>query len=161
VKFVRQSNSPSILRLVDSLHDSEPTYAEIGATLDGDLPRGFHHDRYETSLGRASRTFQRAVNGLKTWEAHSLPSVRIFPSRQKIETGATVVVTLGNPLLALAAPCRIVRVVDEPDHGVLHTERCPAIPNREKRLSSSRSQRTRRCSSRSLRSLDPVTRWCG
>jgi uncharacterized protein (UPF0548 family) len=33
---------------------------------------------------------------------------------QDIRIGANVVVTLGTPVLALAAPCRVVGVVDEP-----------------------------------------------
>lgn len=101
-------------QLVESLHEAQPTYDDIGATLIGVRPQGFHHDRYETSLGHGSQTFQRAVNGLKTWEAHHVPGVRVFPKQQDIEIGATVVVTLGTPLLALVAPCRIVSVVDDP-----------------------------------------------
>ncbi len=99
-------------RLVEVLQGDEPTYAHIGATLAGVRPEGFHHDGYETLLGHGSETFERAVHGLKTWEAHRLPGVRVFPGAQEIKTGATIVVTLGTPLLALAAPCRIVTVMD-------------------------------------------------
>jgi uncharacterized protein (UPF0548 family) len=113
MKFVRPTDSTAMLQLVESLHESRPTYADIVATLDGVRPQGFHHDRYETVLGSGSETFQRAVNGLRTWEAHHVAGVRVFPKEQDIETGATVVVTLGTPLLALAAPCRIVCLVDE------------------------------------------------
>jgi uncharacterized protein (UPF0548 family) len=42
-----------------------------------------------------------------------VPGVRVFPEGQTIEIGATVLVTLGTPLVALAAPCRIVGVIDE------------------------------------------------
>jgi uncharacterized protein (UPF0548 family) len=63
-------------------------------------------------LGNGSAAFQRAVAGLKAWEAHRLPGVRVFPDDQEIRTGATVVVTLGAPIVALAAPCRIVSVID-------------------------------------------------
>jgi len=101
-------------QLVESLHEAQPTYDDIGATLDGFRPQGFHHDGYETVLGRGPETFQRAVNGLGTWQAHHVPGVRVFPREQDIETGATVIVTLGTPYLALAAPCRIVSVVDSP-----------------------------------------------
>ena len=100
-------------RLVEALSDAQPTYSDLGATLAGGRPEGFNHDRYETDLGHGHGTFQRAVEGLKAWEAHRLPGVRVFPEGQDIQTGATVVVTLGMPLLALVAPCRIVRVIDE------------------------------------------------
>lgn len=53
------------------------------------------------------------MTGLKTWKAHGVPGVRVYPHPSEIQTGATVVVTLGTPLLALAAPCRVVGVTDE------------------------------------------------
>lgn len=97
---------------MESLETAEPTYEDIGATLAGKRPDGFHHDRYEAALGAGSRDFQRAVTGLKTWQAHRLPGMRVFPVDKEIRTGATVIVTLGTPLVALAAPCRIVTVID-------------------------------------------------
>jgi uncharacterized protein (UPF0548 family) len=100
-------------RLIGELREAQPTYAAVGVTLTGVRPGGFHHDRYHTVLGRGSGAFERAVTGLKTWKAHRVPGVRVFPQKSEIQTGATVVVTLGTPLLALAAPCRVVGVTDE------------------------------------------------
>jgi uncharacterized protein (UPF0548 family) len=99
-------------QMVENLESAEPTYSDVGATLAGKPPEGFHYDRYETLLGKGPETFQRAVKGLKAWEAHRLPGMRVFPNDQEIRTGATVVVTLGTPVVALAAPCRIVSVID-------------------------------------------------
>jgi uncharacterized protein (UPF0548 family) len=99
-------------QMVDSLDDAEPTYGDIGATLAGTQPEGFHHDSYEAELGSGSDTFERAVLGLKTWKAHRLPGMRLFPPGQEIRTGANVIVTMGTPMVALAAPCRIVSVID-------------------------------------------------
>jgi len=93
---------------------AQPTYSEIGFTLVGDKPAGFRNDRYEAELGKGAHTFARAVRGLRTWGAHRVPGMRVFPEHAEIEPGATVVVTLGTPLVAIAAPCRIVGVVDEP-----------------------------------------------
>jgi uncharacterized protein (UPF0548 family) len=36
----------------------------------------------------------------------------IVPDHKEILTGATVIVTLGTPVVALAVPCRIVSVID-------------------------------------------------
>lgn len=99
-------------QMLESLESVEPTYSDIGATLAGRQPEGFHHDRFETVLGAGPQTFQRAVTGLKTWEAHRLPGLRVFPDGQEIRTGATVVLTLGTSFVAIAAPCRIVSVID-------------------------------------------------
>ena len=113
MRFVRPSDPMAMQRLVDVLHNAQPTYADLGAALAGSRPQGFHVDRYETSLGHGHKTFQHAVEGLKHWQAHRLPGVRVFPEGQEIMAGATVIVTFGVRLLALAAPCRIVSVVDE------------------------------------------------
>ena len=99
-------------RLLGELANAEPTYDDIGATLAGRRPEGFHHDRFEMVLGQGAETFQKAVTGLKTWQAHRLPGMQVFPHGQAIRTGATIVVTLGTPIASLAAPCRIVGVVD-------------------------------------------------
>jgi uncharacterized protein (UPF0548 family) len=99
-------------QLVDSLQNAEPTYSDIGATLTGKRPDRFHHDHYEAVLGQGRETFERAVEGLKAWKAHRLPGMGVFPDRQEILTGATVVVTLGTSVIALAIPCRIVSVID-------------------------------------------------
>lgn len=97
-------------RLLDGLKSAQPTYSDIGATLAGRRPDGFHHDRYQAELGQGPEAFERAVTGLKTWKAHRLPGMAVFPGDQEILTGATVVVTLGTPIMALAVPCRIVSV---------------------------------------------------
>jgi uncharacterized protein (UPF0548 family) len=102
-------------QLVVALRETEPTYADIGATLDGWQPEGFRHDRDDSILGSGQEAYRRAVRGLETWEAHRLPGVRVFPTERGIVRGATVIVTLGTPRVALAAPCRIVRVIDQPD----------------------------------------------
>jgi uncharacterized protein (UPF0548 family) len=99
-------------RLVEDLSSADPTYSDIGATLAGQRPEGFHHDRYEAVIGQGSDAFRRAVTGLKSWKAHRLPGMQVFPGGQEIRTGATVVVTLGTPIASIAIPCRIVGVVD-------------------------------------------------
>jgi uncharacterized protein (UPF0548 family) len=66
-------------RLVDALQAAQPTYIDLGATLAGGRPEGFNHDSYGTELGHGREVFQRAVEGLKAWEAHRLPGVRSSP----------------------------------------------------------------------------------
>jgi uncharacterized protein (UPF0548 family) len=112
MRFVRPSDSATMKRLLEDLEGAEPTYSDIGATLAGRSPEGFHHDRYEAVLGDGAEAFQRAVTGLKAWEAHRLPGMRVFPDDLEIRRGMTVVVTLGTPYASLAAPCRIVGVID-------------------------------------------------
>jgi uncharacterized protein (UPF0548 family) len=113
MRFVRPSDLAAMERLVESVRQAQPTYPDVGATMAGGQPEGYHYHQHETILGHGFEAFGRAVRGLKAWEAHRGPGIRIFPKGQDITTGATVVVTLGSARVALAAPCRIVSVIDQ------------------------------------------------
>lgn len=112
MRFVRPSDAEAVKRWLEVLESAAPTYRDIGATLAGRKPEGFHHDRYEAALGQGVEAFERAVTGLETWKAHRLPGMQVFPLDREIRTGATSLVTVGTTFAALAAPCRIVGVVD-------------------------------------------------
>lgn len=115
MKLVRPGSGDSVNRLLAALADAEPTYAEVGATLRGDQPQGYRHDVYEANIGCGGATHQRASRGLQTWRAHRVPGFDVVPRVTPIHPGVTVAVTFGLSPLALAAPCRIVGIVDEPD----------------------------------------------
>jgi uncharacterized protein (UPF0548 family) len=115
MELVRPRNAESIKRLLVTSVDTEPTYGEVGATLKGERPNGYRHDSYEAELGHGRADFLRASTGLQSWKGHHVAWIKVFPDAARIEPGATVVVTLGTPWLALAFPCRIVGVLDEAD----------------------------------------------
>jgi uncharacterized protein (UPF0548 family) len=114
MRLVQPRHVESMGRYLHQRLDAVPTYADFGATLRGTGPAGFRRDHYEIDLGSGDAIFERGVLGLKTWQAHRIRGVRVFPADAEVRTGVTVVVSLGLPVLALAAPCRIVGVVDEP-----------------------------------------------
>jgi uncharacterized protein (UPF0548 family) len=103
-----------MVRMLTQLQAAQPTYPQIGFTLIGKEPTGFRNDTYETDLGRGTDAFDKAVHGLRTWAAHRVPGIAVFPRNADIVEGTTVIVTLGTPIVAIAAPCRIVGVLDEP-----------------------------------------------
>jgi uncharacterized protein (UPF0548 family) len=114
VKLVRPGDASAVERLIESLRRLKLTYSETGATLAAELPSGYRHDHYQATLGFGEATFRRAVEGLQSWQAHRLPGVRVVPHGTEVRPGATVVVTLGTAMLAIAAPCRVIEVIDEP-----------------------------------------------
>jgi uncharacterized protein (UPF0548 family) len=94
---------------------ASPTYSGPEMTLaDGALPPGYHHDHYEVSLGTGGAVYERAVEGLHTWRAHELPGISVYPPDAPVEEGGTVIVCMGK-VIAIAAPCRIVKVLNESD----------------------------------------------
>jgi uncharacterized protein (UPF0548 family) len=113
MELVRPGHVESMDRLLATSSDAQPTYPEVGATLRGERPEGYRHDSYRAEVGIGRTTFRRASSGLQTWKSHDVPGVDVLPHATAIEPGATVVVTLGTPWIAIAAPCRIVGVVDE------------------------------------------------
>ncbi len=102
-------------RLLRISSAADPTYPEVGGTLAGPLPAGYRHIQVDMALGNGKADFDRAAAGLRTWQAHRIPGVRVLPPDAPVETGTTVVVALGTRLGALGAPCRVVAVVEEPD----------------------------------------------
>jgi uncharacterized protein (UPF0548 family) len=115
VEFVRTGSNRSIDRVLAKSIEASVTYSEVGATLKDEQPEGYRHDRYKAHLGTGQKTFLRATTGLQSWSTHKIPGIDVLPHGYPIEVGATVVVTFGTPWLALAAPCRIVGVIDESD----------------------------------------------
>jgi uncharacterized protein (UPF0548 family) len=114
MRFVRPNDVRSVGRLLEALGSADPTYADTGATLAGRSPSGFRLDRYNAVLGRGQHTFDRAVLGLQSWRTHRSTGMRVLPEDAEVRPGLTVVVAVGTPWLALAVPCRIVGVIDEP-----------------------------------------------
>jgi len=95
------------------LRHASLTYQETGATRERDLPHGYTHDRYRIDLEPGS--FERAQQGLRSWQAHRGAGVEVYPSIAPLEPGTDVIVTAhAGPLRALA-PCRIIYAIDEPD----------------------------------------------
>jgi uncharacterized protein (UPF0548 family) len=114
MKLVRPADASALGRLLESLTQAQPTYERTGATLVGELPSGFRHDRYQAVLGKGEVTYQRAAEGLRAWQAHCQHGLRVVPIATEIRVGSTVLVLLGSHRLAIAAPCRVVGVIDEP-----------------------------------------------
>lgn len=90
------------------------SYDERGATAAAALPPGYRAGRYGADLG-GPEAFDRAVDGLRRWEAHRGAGARVVPADAPLREGETVVVALGLGLATLVAPCRIVYVTEEPD----------------------------------------------
>jgi uncharacterized protein (UPF0548 family) len=109
------------------------TYPEIGATLDGAALDGATVDgatldnaaldggglrpeysrlHHRVRIGHGEPAFRAAAEALATFRMHRRLPVGITASAPRAEVGADVRVTLAG---VVHAPCRIVRVIDEPD----------------------------------------------
>jgi len=101
------------------------TYAEIGATA-GAMPARYHHLRKSAVIGRGRSRFDQAAADGMQWGMLRGAGLRVQATTPAAAVGSDVLVHLGP----IAAPCRVVYVVDEPDrrgfaYGTLpgHAER--------------------------------------
>jgi uncharacterized protein (UPF0548 family) len=98
MRFVRPSDFTSLEQMAADLMSAEPTYGDVGGTLAGTRPDGFHYDHCETLLGQGPDTFQRAVAGLKSWKAHRLPGMSVFPRSRRSSAVRPLSSPSGRPL---------------------------------------------------------------
>jgi uncharacterized protein (UPF0548 family) len=86
------------------------TYTEVGATA-GPLPAGYHHVQKSAVIGQGRRRFEEAADKGMRWGMLRGAGLRVDATSEVAATGSEVLVHLGP----IAAPCRVVYVVDEPD----------------------------------------------
>jgi uncharacterized protein (UPF0548 family) len=100
---------------IEQLADAPFTYAEVGATRDGDLPGGYDHVRRAHVVGSGRADFDRAAAAVFRWTAQRGAGLRVRADGPASRPGTVVLMTAGLRRLGLDIPCRVVWVVDEPD----------------------------------------------
>jgi uncharacterized protein (UPF0548 family) len=113
-RLVRPDSPGSVGALLDALRAETVTYVAVGATLADERPAGYRHERLSLVIGRGDLAYERAASALRGWQAHDVRGVRVRPLGATVEVGSDVVVCFGTRILSLAAPCRVVAVIDEP-----------------------------------------------
>jgi len=101
--------------LLASVTDLDVTYKEVGQSFSDVCPSGYQPGHYVMELGKSEGTFERAVAALEAWGSHQTRWTKVFPEFPSIVVGESVIVMIGFNTLSIAAPCRIVRVVDDED----------------------------------------------
>jgi len=108
---------------------AQPTYPEIGASLDGPLPPGYDHVDGRVRVGTADE-FERARAALFGWAPQRHAGIEIHPADARPDVGTTVLLRIGFGPLRITAPCRVVRVVDEPGRAGFAYGTLPGHPER-------------------------------
>ena len=105
------------------------TYAEAGATAVL-LPRGYHHLRRTVAIGAGAEGFTAAADALMSWQVHARAGLRVSASALTAERDSVLELSLGPRALRIAAPCRVVYVIDEPDRRGFAYGTLPGHPER-------------------------------
>jgi uncharacterized protein (UPF0548 family) len=111
--LIRPSNTRAMEALLNSLSFLQPNYPEVGTSIEGSFPSGFRIHHYEIELSASEAVFNRAVAGLQSWQAHRIPRISIYPQSPPVRLGESLILEIGPRAIAMAAPCRIVRVVED------------------------------------------------
>ncbi len=99
------------MRLSD-LEGRQLTYSDVGATADGaTLPAGYHHVRRSARIGAGRDRFEAAAARVMRYGMLRGAGVRVEAGTDVAEVGTLVLGRLGP----IAAPCRVVYVVDDAD----------------------------------------------
>jgi uncharacterized protein (UPF0548 family) len=97
----------------DRLAATALTYAETGATA-GPLPGGYHQLARRVVLGRGEELLASAGDAVARWQVQLRAGVSVAASAPVAAPGTVVLLGIGAGRLRLAAPCRVVYVIDEP-----------------------------------------------
>ncbi len=96
----------------EALASASYTYREVGATADT-LPRGYVH--LVRHVTHATDAFASMAERLMAWQVHEDAGLGVAASVDRVQADAVVELRIGPAPLQVRAPCRVVRVVVEPD----------------------------------------------
>ena len=113
--FIKRPSPDTLERLLRQARETDPTYAEVGATRGEDRPSGYRHDVDEALLGHGRDVFDSAVSALRSWQAHLSAGIELLPAGAVVADGDTVLLLIRAAGLWTVAPSRVVYVVHEPD----------------------------------------------
>ena len=92
---------------------SQHSYAEVGATVEGDLPKSYNVDHNRVLLGKGEADFHRAALAMRDWKMFDLGWVRLYPAIPELREGENVVSVARWLGLYFVNGCRIVQVIHE------------------------------------------------
>jgi uncharacterized protein (UPF0548 family) len=117
-------------RLLQGLSKLAVSYPEVGATRGGELPDGYRHDRYSTTLRRDTDAFRLGKEALRSWQGHRHARMDLAPTAPPVVTGTDLVAILRIGPAYMLAPCRIVYVTDQDDEFGFGYGTLPGHPER-------------------------------
>jgi len=98
-----------------ALRTANLTYEEVGSTR-GALPTGYHHVDRRRIVGQGQGAFDAAAQALVQWELQRRTGLTVVAEADRAAQDINLILGIGIGRLRLRAPCRVVYLVDEPEH---------------------------------------------
>lgn len=111
--LLRKPFETDIQRFIYSQKGLPFSYGEVGASLEGEPPKGYVVDRYCVKLGEGQEAYERAKEALRTWQQFNLGWVWLLPADAPIEMGVTVGVLARHYGFWSLNTARIVYLIEE------------------------------------------------
>lgn len=90
------------------------TYGEVGGTLDPrGMPAGYHHVDRRVRVGAGEAAFRALGDGIMAWGIQRGAGLEVRAAERVAQDGEITCLTRVGPV-RVKVPCRVVRVVDEP-----------------------------------------------
>ena len=114
--MTEQRSTPLAPDRAADLRAADLTYRDVGATLTG-LPSKYHHLHHDGVVGHGRERFEQCAAAVLAWQVQLRSGARVAATDDPLVEGTVADVVLGPGPLALRAPVRVVRVVDEPNRA--------------------------------------------
>ena len=111
--LIAKPTEESIRRFLETQKKSSFSYAEVGATHNGNTPNGYTVDHNRVQLGRGRETFDRAIEAVRSWKMFDLSWTKLYFDDTPIEVGRTVAILIKHFGFWSLNAARIVYVLDE------------------------------------------------
>ena len=100
-------------RFLAAAAQSQYSYPEVGATMDGAIPKTYNVDHNRVLLGKGEALFHKAAFAFRDWKMFDLGWVRVYPAAPSTSIGENVAVIARWSGLYFVNACRIVDTIHE------------------------------------------------
>jgi uncharacterized protein (UPF0548 family) len=112
---LREPDAEHLSHFLARQRQSPFTYSDIGASVTGAFPHGYHHASASIDLGSGDDVWNRARAGMDTWVPARSAGLHVVPDDAPVTVGTTVAFVTRVGLAYVTFACRIVAHVDEAD----------------------------------------------
>ena len=113
--FLRRPSTQRVNRFRRTVEPDTFSYAEVGATVAGDIPKDYNVDHNHICLGKGLSLFERAYAALEDWKMFDLGWVELIHPADPVAPGQTVLVLAHTFGLYSLSASRIIAMIDEND----------------------------------------------
>lgn len=99
--------------LTEQLRTTPFSYAEVGATRQDHLPRGYRHLELHVDAGHGRQRYEELAQQLLSWQLHARAGLSLQVSGERVQQGSILVATLPLGPFKINTRCRVVYLIDE------------------------------------------------